>query len=100
MKIRTIGLTPSMSDCDFNLDSIYPVLKVKISGDTTAYDIFYLIESPTGHKAYIQDITTEEIDLDEKYLEFRKYINKFTTKLYKKNIWFKFDFELDLMMGE
>lgn len=97
MKIKLMGLSESALDCDFKLNNIHDVLKVGVSGDTSAYDIFYLIDSNTNHKIWVQDITIEEIETDKNVKKFINSIDKFITQQYKDNgLQFEFKFELEL----
>jgi hypothetical protein len=96
MKIRLLGVSESSLDCDFKINDIHDVLKVEVSGDTSAYDIFYMVESKTGHRIWVQDITVEEVISSAEHDEFIRKINRFIKKQYKNHLQFKFKFEICL----
>lgn len=89
MKIKLLGLTKDLEQKGFKIDNTYNILKISISRDPTAYDVFYQVKSERGTLEWLHDLLVEEIDFDKKYLKMLEQFDQI-------EIPYKFNFEIIL----
>lgn len=76
MKIKPLLLTKDDLENGFSFNEIYDVKEISIAGDPTAYDIFYKIHSKDNIVVWVQDISVEEIEIDDNIQKFYHQFNK------------------------
>lgn len=91
MKIKLLGLSEAEIEKGFEVDKVYTVDKVEISGDMYAYDIWYLCQG-----SFFHSIMVEEVKGDIRVEKIIKYIDKMTDDNLKNEICFKFKYDIDL----
>jgi hypothetical protein len=95
MKIKLNAITKDMENLGFNLNDVYDVQEIEVSGDFCAYDIFYKIQSKTGREDVVFD---DLVNIIDDYTEFDDFMEVFNKYIYDKNInipyKFKFNFPL------
>lgn len=95
MKVKLLAVTEEDIKNGLNIKDTYEVNKVEISGDYCAYDICYYVKNNKNEDICFMDLTTEEIESDERLDVFIANFNDFM-KVAGNKVPYKFLFKLHL----